>query len=311
MPVYNEQEILAEVIEKYKTDIKGVLANLKDGSTYEFIAVNDGCTDNSVEIMGAEAKRNTNFKIINLDARYGKEAAITAGFELASGDVVIVADVDLLNPLGVLERVVDEYLDGANIVYAYRERIGWESLKDRINYAFVRLGAKIFGIEGEYTGKANVMLYSRPVADILREFPERNKLMRMMDTWVGFEISAIGFASNYSKQEIRDKVRDARAKDREQGLPPVFRSQAREHTPSRIYAYAGFIMTVAFVVGWVILNTLFDLGLLWNFVLFIVFAVMVLSSVLFLARSIMIKRIGTVHHREDWVMFVVDNVVNG
>ena len=312
MPVYNEQEILAEVILKYKTDLQQIVKNLGAGASYEFIAVNDGSTDASVDILGKEAKSNSRFKIINFDQRYGKEAAITAGFEMADGDIVIVADVDLLNPLGVLERLVSEHLDGANIVYGYRERIGWESLKDRVNYAFVKLGTKIFQIEGEYMGKANVQSFSRATADIIREFPERNKLMRAMDTWAGFEIETIGYSSNYSKDEMRTKMADARQKDREQGLPRVYRSTAREHSPSKIYSFAALVMAFALVVGWVALSILVDnFSLLWHFVLLVTLVIMLLCSVMFFARAVMIKRIGKLHQMEDGAMYIVKGVVNG
>ena len=306
MPVYNEQEILGEVIQKYKEDLKST------GARYEFIAINDGCTDASVEILNKEAKLNTNFKIINFDMRYGKEAAITAGFEMASGDIVVLADVDLLNPLGVIERVVGEFLQGSNIVYAYRERIGWESFKDRLNYAFVKMGTKIFQIEGQYMGKANIMAFSRPVVDVIREFPERNKLTRMMNTWAGFEITTIGFASNYSKEEVKQKLKDARAKDKEQGHPKVYRSTAREHSPSKVYAFCGFVLALTLVLGWISLAIVVDeLSLVWHFVLLFTFAVMIITSFLFLSRAIMIKRIGTLHHPEDGVMYVVKEVING
>ncbi|MCL2587485.1 MAG: glycosyltransferase [Firmicutes bacterium] len=311
MPVYNEQEILGEVIAKYKTDLVQTVKNL-GGTGYEFIAINDGCSDNSVEVMGAEAKLNSNFKIVNFDQRYGKEAAIAAGFEMATGDVVLVADVDLLNPLGVLERLVEEYVDGSNIVYGYRERIGKEARKDWISDLFVRMGTKIFQIEGQYMGKANVMLFSRPVADILREFPERNKMMRMMNSWSGFEIAIMGYASNYTKQEVKRKIAEAKALDKRQGNPQVIRSKAREHTPSKIYAITGLLMAVAFIMGWVALDMFMDnLSLWWHLVLCFILIIIILCSLMFMARSVMIKRIGTLHNKEDSVMYVVKGVVNG
>jgi len=312
MPVYNEQEILEEIIQKYKADLNQTVKGLGAGATYEFVAINDGCTDASVEILNKEAKLNTNFKIINLDQRYGKEAAITAGFEMAQGDIVIVVDVDLLNPLGVIERAVDEYQDGANVIYGYRERIGWEGFKDRLNRSLVKFGTKLFQIEGDYVGKPNIMAYSRPVADILREFPERNKLMRMMDSWTGFDMAVITYASNYSKDEVRHKVRQARIKDRRQGKPQVHRSTVRENTSSKIYSVAAIILAAMIMTFWIAFTIWQDgIHVLLHIVILLTFVVTILSSLLFLIRAIMIKRIGTVHHTEDGIIYVVKGVVNG
>ena len=307
IPVYNEQEILAEVLEKYKTDIKHVCAETE--STYEIIAVNDGCTDDSLQILKAEAKLNRNLRILNLDTRYGKEAAITAGMTAATGDVIILADVDLLNPIGIIERVMIEFYQGSNIVYAYREGIGFENTKRRISDGIIRIATKVFGIQGKYTGKANVMLYSRATADILVSLPNKNKFLRTMDNWTGFEINKITYATSYTRPEIREKVRNSKQTARKNGCVKCPRSKAREHTPSKIYSLTALMMALLTLTIFIAIRHTVGIPWMWTLVIFIAFSVMLFASFLFFARSVMIKRIGTVH-TDNETLYVIESVIN-
>ena len=308
IPVYNEQTILAEVLQKYKTDLQNICSQLEN-TKYEIIAVNDGCTDGSVDILLKEGKLNRNLRIVNFDQRYGKQAAITAGMETAQGDVIILADVDLLNPIGVFEMVVSEYLDGCNIVYAYREALRSEGFKRAASDKIVSMAAKIFGVEGKYMGKANIQLFSRAIADVIISLPAKNKYLRTMNNWVGFEITEIEYASGFSKEEISRKIKTAKALDKQQGQPEAIRSKAREHTPSLIYSMCGFLLSAILMGTWVILGMFVGINLLIHFVLLIAFVIAVLCSLMLLARAIMIKRIGIVHNLEEPI-FKVESIIN-
>jgi len=309
LPIYNEQATLREVLDKYMDELKH-LAKANKGS-YEIIAVNDGCTDTSLDILMKEAKLNRSLKIINLNQRYGKEAAVTAGFEMAGGDIVILADVTLLNPTGILERMVGEYIDGHEIVYGYREAIGWENMKHSMSHTLINFACRVFKISGEYTGRANIMLFSRSVADVLVSLPHKNKFMRTMDNWTGYDIETVLYASCHSKEEVRRKTRESNAKLKREGCPKVHRSKAREHTPSIIYSITCFIMAIMFIAAWAVLNRLFVIDLWWHFVGLLSVLVTFMCSALFYARAVMIKRIGTVHQRDEEILYEVANVVNG
>jgi glycosyltransferase involved in cell wall biosynthesis len=309
LPIYNEQEILGQVLENYKTDLKNICRDVK-GVSYEIIAVNDGCTDASVDILMKEGKLNRSLRIVNLKEHFGKQAAITAGFEAAEGDLVIVADIDLLNPTGVLQNMVIECLAGNPIVYAYREHIGKEKVKHAINNFLVRFSTRMFNIPGSFVGKANIMLFTRDVADILKELPEKNKLLRYMDNWVGYEIASISYASSYSREEIREKVAAAKRRAKEQGLPDVMRSRARDHTPTKIYAIASVFTAVMFLVTWIVLAIEMNFGFFEHLVLTIAFISVIFASILFYVRSVMIKRIGLVHNDLSSPIYIIESVVN-
>ena len=310
LPVYNEQDILDEVLANYKTDLKNVAEKL--GGSYEIVAVNDGSDDATGNILGAVAKLNRNVRIVNLATRHGKQAAITAGMAHAMGDVVILADVTLLNPVGILEQIVTHHIEeGSAIVYAYRDFIGLEKIKHGISDSLVSIATRIFGVEGSYTGKANIMLYSRTVADVIVSLPHKNKMLRTMDNWTGFAIDSVSYSSGYSKSEISEKSANAKRLNKEQGHAPKPRSTAREHTSSTIYAITSAIVSIVFIAFWIVLGTATDvqIGLLWGIVMTIILLSLITISVLLFARSIMIKRLGIVYNKND-VIYEVESVIN-
>ena len=308
LPIYNEQAILEEVLSNYKADLKGVCEKIK--GTYEIIAVNDGCTDASPDILVKEGRLNRSLRIINLEQRYGKQAAITAGMDAATGDVLILADVDLLNPIGIIERMVEQHKQGSAIVYAYRDHIGFEKTKMWFSDRMVGLATRLFGVAGIYTGKANLQLFGRDVADVIISLPNKNKLMRAMDNWTGFTIDKVNYVSGYNKTEIVEKVAEAKARDKRNGivLPP--RSTAREHTASKVYSLTSALASVAFLVFWIILASFTTIGLIWSIVMAVSLVALVLVAVLLYARSLMIKRLGVVYNQIEGSIYKIKSLMN-
>jgi len=307
MPVYNEQDILDDVIANYKGELKDVCKAL--GATLEIVAVNDGSTDTSREILMKHAKLDRHFRIVNFAERYGKQAAITAGMEATSGDVVILADTCLLNPAGVMTTMIEEYMHGANIVYAYRDCLPAEKRRRKMSKFLVNMATTMFGIDGEYTGKANLSLFSRAATDVLVALPAKNKYLRSMDNWVGFEIKKINYASNYNKPEIQAKVAQAKANKPTQGAPECKRDKAREHSSSTIYSLTALGMSVVFLAAWIVLAQFVTIPVPWFLAAIITFAVMITCAFLFFIRSVLIKRVGIVYRPEE-AIYAVESVVN-
>ena len=309
VPVYNEQIELAEVLAKYIKDLKTV-CGAKGHRTYEIIAVNDGSSDDSVKMLREAARLNRNLRVINFDARYGKQAAVTAGMEAAVGDCVILADVDILNPVGIIERVVEEFLDGEQIVHAYRERSGFDRIQNAWSEGFVRFASGMFGIEGQYVGRPRVALYSRNVVDIMALLPAKNKLLRSMDTWVGYRIKGIMYASGYDKNEEKAKLKQAKERFEKQGGDVVQRSKVREHTSSLLYARTFVLLTLVLIVAAIVFLAFGRLGFVYHFFLWIIIVFMGIVSVMFLARAVLIKRVGTIHSRRTLEIYNIKNIIN-
>jgi len=311
IPIYNEQIELAEVLAKYVTDLKHMCSLYnQENLGYEIIAVNDGSDDASVKLLVESARLNRNIRVINFDDRYGKQAAITAGMEAAVGDCVILADVDILNPIGVLKRVFEEFLNGHQIVYAYRERVGFDKLMGSLSERFTNLSAGLYGIGGHYTGRPRVLLFSRNVADVIAALPSKNKLLRTMDNWVGWSIKRIEFSSGYNKREEREKIMKMKEQFKKRGGDVVQRSKVREHTSALIYARTLLAVTFVLLAAAGVLLAFVGLPFMAHFFLWLVTLFMAILTLMGFARATLIKRVGIIHSRETQEIFSIKNVIN-
>jgi len=307
LPIYNEAAILQEVLIKYLADLKSL------GMPYEIIAVNDGSTDGTESILLTQSKLNRSLRIVNLTGRWGKQAAITAGMDAADpkSAAIILADVDLGNPVGIIKRIVDEFKRGEKIVYARREKMGLDNFRTRISTAVVKRAARFFGVDGQYTGKAHIALYARAVADVIISLPDRNKFLRAMDNWIGWRIKYIDYIATYTKPEHKNKVQTSTQRAAKTGVKIRKRDRLREHTASQDL-FIGFLIVSVLMLGLgiVVALRLFNTEFWMHFVVWAGFLFSVLLSFIFLSRAVLIKRTGILHNTKTAKIYEVKNVVN-
>jgi len=187
IPVFNEEENL-ELL--YRRLFK-VLQNLCED--YEIIFVDDGSTDDSLEITKKFRENNGRVKIISFSRNFGHQIAITAGIDYASGSAVIVMDADLQDPPEVISRLVEKWREGYDTVYAIRESRKDPILKRTIAFVFYRLFQRMSDVDIPVDA-GDFRLMSRRVVDILKAMPERNRYLRGLASWVGFRQARIGYA---------------------------------------------------------------------------------------------------------------------
>ncbi len=115
IPIYNEEENLPILYEK----LKSVLDNL--GKSYEIIFVNDGSTDRSWEIIKEFAEKDKHIVGVNFRKNFGQTAAMSAGFQMARGDVIITMDGDLQNDPEDIPKLLEVLNNGYDIVSGWRK----------------------------------------------------------------------------------------------------------------------------------------------------------------------------------------------
>lgn len=115
IPIYNEEENLPILYEK----LKSVLDNL--GKSYEIIFVNDGSTDKSWEIIKKFAEKDKHVVGVNFRKNFGQTAAMSAGFQIARGDVIITMDGDLQNDPEDIPKLLEVLNQGYDIVSGWRK----------------------------------------------------------------------------------------------------------------------------------------------------------------------------------------------
>ena len=95
---------------------------------YEIIFVNDGSTDNTLNILEEIAKVDKNIKVISFSRNFGHQNAVTAGLKYVSGDLAIIIDADLQDPPEIIPKMVELWEQGNEVVYGKRKRREGESV---------------------------------------------------------------------------------------------------------------------------------------------------------------------------------------
>lgn len=186
IPVYNEQDGIAAFIQKLAETMSGISNHV------ELIVVDDGSRDQSVARIQALPK-NYNVKLLGLSRNFGKETALTAGIEHASGDVVILLDADFQHPVEVLNSFLEKWAEGYDMVYGERLDRETESMPKR-NFArlFYWVMSKITNINIP-NNAGDFRLMDRKVVDAIKQFPERTRFMKGLYAWVGFKTIGVPY----------------------------------------------------------------------------------------------------------------------
>lgn len=187
VPMHNEELNLNYLFERLESILEKLNLN------YEIICVNDGSKDNTLFGLIDHYNRNPRIKVINLSRNFGKEVALTAAIDYASGQVVVPIDADLQDPPELITEMLDLWRQGFDVVYATRKSRKGESFIKRFTaHAFYRLISKLTSIRvPRDTGDFRLM--DRRVVDALKKMPERQRFMKGLFAWVGFKQTSITF----------------------------------------------------------------------------------------------------------------------
>lgn len=189
VPVYCEQEVLPEFYRR----THAMLAALPDGLSHELIFVNDGSTDRSLDVLTELQSKDPAVRIVDLSRNFGHQKAITAGIDHASGDAVVLIDADLQDPPEVIPQMIEQWRQGAHVVYGVRKRRPGESgFKLATAWAFYRLLNKLSDIRLP-TDSGDFRLMDRLVVDALHEIREENRYLRGLIAWLGFTQVALPY----------------------------------------------------------------------------------------------------------------------
>lgn len=187
VPMYNEEDGAAEFFNTVVPILEDVAPN------YEIICVNDGSRDATLQALRRARETNPRVKILGLSRNFGKEAAMSAGLDMASGRAVIPMDADLQDPPELIRDMVDAWKKGAQVVLARRSDRGTDGFFKRLTASlFYRLSRKITNPPlPENVGDFRLM--DRVVVDALKQLPERTRFMKGLFAWVGFRQVTIDY----------------------------------------------------------------------------------------------------------------------
>ncbi|NRD76687.1 glycosyltransferase family 2 protein [Bacillus sp. BRMEA1] len=187
VPMYFEEEVAEECYNRLKAVMDAHQMN------YEFVFVNDGSTDRTLEILQTIAENDFRAKIIDFSRNFGHQTAVTAGIDFANGDAIVVIDADLQDPPELIPVLVAKWREGYDVVYAKRKTRKGETW-------FKLLTAKYFYQFLNYMSDIDIpkdtgdfRIIDRSVAEVFKRMTERNRFVRGMISWIGFRQTYIEY----------------------------------------------------------------------------------------------------------------------
>jgi dolichol-phosphate mannosyltransferase len=189
VPLYNEASNVAPLLER----IGGVVDRLQTEYDYEIVLVNDGSRDGTAAAARRAMQNRSNVILVTLSRNFGHQLAATAGLEIARGEAVVLMDGDLQDPPELIEAFLRKWREGYDVVYAVRRtRTGESRFKLFTARLFYRLIKRLTKVSIPVDA-GDFRLMSRRVVDALRRSPERNRFLRGMVSWVGFNQTAVEY----------------------------------------------------------------------------------------------------------------------
>lgn len=251
LPAYNEQDVLPMTYKRF-TAMADAFA--EQGLDYEIIFVNDGSRDRTPDMLDELAAKDPHIRAVHLTRNFGHQAAVSAGLELARGDLVAVMDCDLQDPPEILPKFVDKWREGFQVVYAVRQKRKENVFKKTAYWTFYRLLAMTAELDIPLDS-GDFCVMDRQAVDLLNALPERQRFVRGLRTWVGL------------KQTGLEYERDARAAGVPQYTFKKLLGLASDglvsfsSVPLRMVTRLGVLCGVAsiFFLAWVLLDGLFKI----------------------------------------------------
>lgn len=187
VPVFNEEQAIALFYRAVRE------APDLQAHRIEMVFINDGSTDRTAEYARALALADSGVVLINLSRNFGKEAALFAGLEYATGDAVVPMDVDLQDPVHVIPQLIHAWQDGADVVLAKRrDRSSDGYLKRHSASLFYHLLNRISYTHIE-ENVGDFRLMDRKVVDVIKALPEQQLFMKGVLSWAGFRVVIVEY----------------------------------------------------------------------------------------------------------------------
>ncbi|SUP54109.1 Bactoprenol glucosyl transferase homolog from prophage CPS-53 [Weeksella virosa] len=187
-PVFNEEQALPiyrEALNLFKKSLEKYII--------EWVIIDDGSTDATPTIISDYADNSDDITSLIFSRNFGKEAALFAGLEASTGDIVIPMDIDLQDPFDVIFDMIKCYENGADVVLAKRTNRDSDSKFKRMSALwFYRLNNKMSSLRLE-ENVGDFRLMSRQVVDEIIRLQENQLFMKGLMSWVGFQTAIVTY----------------------------------------------------------------------------------------------------------------------
>ncbi|MEI4829956.1 glycosyltransferase family 2 protein [Bacillus sp. FJAT-53711] len=188
VPAYNEQEVIDQLYDRLNKVIDTV-----PNYEFEILFVNDGSRDNTVQIIKSLRAFDKRISYVDLSRNFGKETAMIAGLDYATGDAVIILDADLQDPPELIPEMIKYWEEGYDDIYAKRRnRAGETWFKKWTANTFYKVLQKTTRIPiQQNTG--DFRLLDRRCVEALKQLRETQRYTKGMFSWIGYQKKEILF----------------------------------------------------------------------------------------------------------------------
>ena len=188
IPCYNEEGSLDALYEALKE-----LMDFHTDYTWEVLMVNDGSKDRTIDIIKQLREKDKRICYVNLSRNFGKENAMLAGFDYATGDCVVIMDADLQHPPMTISDMLAKWEEGYEDVYAKRITRGKESwFRKQFSLFYYRMLKHLTRVE-ILENVGDFRLLDRKCVNALKNLRETQRYTKGMYCWIGFRKTEVWF----------------------------------------------------------------------------------------------------------------------
>jgi len=187
VPMYNESSVIPVFFETVLKVLETVSYEI------EIVCVNDGSTDNTLELLKGYAEKDNRIKLVSFSRNFGKEPAMTAALDFATGDAIVPIDADLQDPPELIHEMLEEWEQGFDVVFARRSSRDADSIVKRSTAAWFY---SLFNKMSDTYIPSNVgdyRLMDRKVVEVIKKLPEKDRFMKGLFCWPGFKSTTVEF----------------------------------------------------------------------------------------------------------------------
>lgn len=182
IPAYNEEEVLESLFER----LDGLAKSVKNYQ-FEFLFVNDGSRDRTIEIIKHQASKDKRVSYVNLSRNFGKEIAMIAGIDHVRGDAMVIIDADLQDPPELIPEMIKFWEEGYDDVYARRKsRKGETWLKKKTSELYYKVLQSSTNVTIQ-VDTGDFRLLDKRCIEALRQFRESQRNAKAIFSWIGYK----------------------------------------------------------------------------------------------------------------------------
>lgn len=189
VPCYNEEDSVPIYLKKADELFKD-----SDKYSFDFIFINDGSNDRTLDLLSTAASTRSNISVISFSRNFGQDPAIEAGLKEATGDVVIPMDIDLQDPPELVFELLKKYEEGYDVVQPKRtQREGDSAFKKNSSSNFYKVINKMAKKTPLPSNVSQYKLLSRKAVNAILKMKEKSPLLRSEVPYIGFKTAYVPF----------------------------------------------------------------------------------------------------------------------